>query len=101
MIYDIELNSAAHYPVAGIVELSPLIEQAGFGAGFDVLGDDAFPGFAAAFFAGGGDAFFAQPVRGGFEIAAGFHEGFFAIHDTHAGSFPQFSNHSCINLHRN
>src|SRR2546428_2608281 len=27
-----ELNSAAHYPVAGIVELSPLIEQAGFGA---------------------------------------------------------------------
>ena len=32
MIYDIELNSAAHYPVSGIVELSPLIEQAGFGA---------------------------------------------------------------------
>ena len=32
MIYDIELNSAAHYPVGGIVELSPLIEQAGFGA---------------------------------------------------------------------
>jgi alkanesulfonate monooxygenase SsuD/methylene tetrahydromethanopterin reductase-like flavin-dependent oxidoreductase (luciferase family) len=32
VIYDIELNSAAHYPVAGIVELSPLIEAAGFGA---------------------------------------------------------------------
>jgi alkanesulfonate monooxygenase SsuD/methylene tetrahydromethanopterin reductase-like flavin-dependent oxidoreductase (luciferase family) len=32
VIYDIELNSAAHYPVSGIVELSPLIEQAGFGA---------------------------------------------------------------------
>jgi alkanesulfonate monooxygenase SsuD/methylene tetrahydromethanopterin reductase-like flavin-dependent oxidoreductase (luciferase family) len=32
VVYDIELNSAAHYPVAGIVELSPLIEQAGFGA---------------------------------------------------------------------
>jgi len=32
MIYDIELNSAAHYPSAGIVELAPLIEQAGFGA---------------------------------------------------------------------
>jgi len=30
--YDIELNSAAHYPVREIVELSPLIEQAGFGA---------------------------------------------------------------------
>src|SRR5436853_3167632 len=32
MIYDIELNSAAHYPVGGIVDLSPLVEQAGFGA---------------------------------------------------------------------
>ena len=32
MIYDIELNFAAHYPASGIVELSPLIEQAGFGA---------------------------------------------------------------------
>src|SRR5207342_633714 len=32
VIYDIELNSAAHYPVAGIVEIAPLIEQAGFGA---------------------------------------------------------------------
>jgi alkanesulfonate monooxygenase SsuD/methylene tetrahydromethanopterin reductase-like flavin-dependent oxidoreductase (luciferase family) len=32
MIFDIELNSAAHYPVAGIVEIAPLIEQAGFGA---------------------------------------------------------------------
>ncbi len=32
MIYDIELNSAAHYPVREIVELSPVIEQAGFGA---------------------------------------------------------------------
>jgi alkanesulfonate monooxygenase SsuD/methylene tetrahydromethanopterin reductase-like flavin-dependent oxidoreductase (luciferase family) len=30
--YDIELNSVAHYPVKGIVDLSPLIEQAGFGA---------------------------------------------------------------------
>jgi len=30
--YDIELNSAAHYPAAGIVELAPLIEAAGFGA---------------------------------------------------------------------
>ena len=32
MIYDIELNSAAHYPVRDIVELSPQIEAAGFGA---------------------------------------------------------------------
>lgn len=32
MQYDIELNSAAHYPAKGIVDLSPEIEQAGFGA---------------------------------------------------------------------
>ncbi|MGH9644535.1 MAG: LLM class flavin-dependent oxidoreductase [Terriglobales bacterium] len=32
MLYDIELNSAAHYPVPGILDLSPLIEDAGFGA---------------------------------------------------------------------
>ena len=32
MHYDIELNSAAHYPVKGIVDLSPVIEQAGFDA---------------------------------------------------------------------
>lgn len=32
MFYDIELNSAAHYPVPGIVKLAPLIEDAGFGA---------------------------------------------------------------------
>ena len=32
MHYDIELNSAAHYPVKEIVDLSPAIEQAGFGA---------------------------------------------------------------------
>jgi alkanesulfonate monooxygenase SsuD/methylene tetrahydromethanopterin reductase-like flavin-dependent oxidoreductase (luciferase family) len=30
--FDIELNSAAHYPARGVVELSPLVEQAGFGA---------------------------------------------------------------------
>lgn len=32
MVYDIELNSAAHYPVKDIVELAPSIEDAGFGA---------------------------------------------------------------------
>jgi alkanesulfonate monooxygenase SsuD/methylene tetrahydromethanopterin reductase-like flavin-dependent oxidoreductase (luciferase family) len=30
--YDIELNSAAHYPVSGIVDLAPLVEDAGFDA---------------------------------------------------------------------
>lgn len=32
MNYDIELNSAAHYPVAGLLELAPAVEAAGFGA---------------------------------------------------------------------
>jgi alkanesulfonate monooxygenase SsuD/methylene tetrahydromethanopterin reductase-like flavin-dependent oxidoreductase (luciferase family) len=31
-IFDIELNSAAHYPARGVIELSPLVETAGFGA---------------------------------------------------------------------
>jgi len=32
MTYDIELNSAAHYPAAGVIDLAPLVEAAGFGA---------------------------------------------------------------------
>ncbi|MBI4464962.1 MAG: LLM class flavin-dependent oxidoreductase [Acidobacteria bacterium] len=32
MTYDIELNSGAYIPSAGIVELAPLMEEAGFGA---------------------------------------------------------------------
>src|SRR5499427_9354737 len=32
MIYDVEINSAAHYPAAGVVDLIVLAEQVGFGA---------------------------------------------------------------------
>jgi len=32
MIYDLELNSAAHYPPRGVVELGPAVEGAGFQA---------------------------------------------------------------------
>ena len=32
MFYDIELNSAAHYPAGGVIDLAPLVEAAGFGA---------------------------------------------------------------------
>lgn len=32
MIYDIEINSAAHYPAAGVVDLIELAEKVGFGA---------------------------------------------------------------------
>lgn len=32
MIYDIEINSAAHYPAAGVIDLVEIAETAGFGA---------------------------------------------------------------------
>ncbi|MBI2091028.1 MAG: LLM class flavin-dependent oxidoreductase [Deltaproteobacteria bacterium] len=32
MIYDIEINSAAHYPAAGVIDLVEIAEAAGFGA---------------------------------------------------------------------
>ncbi|MEE8076341.1 MAG: LLM class flavin-dependent oxidoreductase, partial [Candidatus Binatia bacterium] len=32
MIYDLEINSAAHYPAAGVVELVEMAEAVGFGA---------------------------------------------------------------------
>ena len=32
MIYDIELNSAAHYPADGVIPLVEMAEDAGFGA---------------------------------------------------------------------
>ncbi|TMA04395.1 MAG: LLM class flavin-dependent oxidoreductase, partial [Deltaproteobacteria bacterium] len=32
MIYDIEINSAAHYPAPGVIELVELAEKVGFGA---------------------------------------------------------------------
>jgi alkanesulfonate monooxygenase SsuD/methylene tetrahydromethanopterin reductase-like flavin-dependent oxidoreductase (luciferase family) len=32
MIYDIEINSAAHYPAGGVIELVELAEEVGFGA---------------------------------------------------------------------
>src|SRR5574341_435778 len=32
MIYDVEINSAAHYPAAGVIDLVELAEKVGFGA---------------------------------------------------------------------
>ena len=32
MIYDIEINSAAHYPAAGVIDLVEIAEGVGFGA---------------------------------------------------------------------
>jgi alkanesulfonate monooxygenase SsuD/methylene tetrahydromethanopterin reductase-like flavin-dependent oxidoreductase (luciferase family) len=32
MVYDIELNSVAHYPANVLLDLAPLVEDAGFAA---------------------------------------------------------------------
>ena len=73
-------------------------KQAALGARLDVLGDDAFLGIAAAFFASGGDAFFAQPIDSGFHFAVRFHESFFAIHQAGSSSFAEFGHHPCCNI---
>ena len=64
-------------------------EHADFVADMDVGADDAFLGFAAGFFRGGGGAFFAQDGFGGGEVALGFDEGFLAVHHACAGFFAE------------
>src|SRR5581483_10660492 len=48
-------------------------EDADFGAGLDVLGNNAVLGLAGGFFGGGGDAAFAEKIHGGIDAALGFH----------------------------
>lgn len=42
---------------------------------------------AAAFLAAEAQTFFAQPVNGGFHVAVGFGQGFFAVQHAGAGAF--------------
>ncbi len=58
-------------------------EEAGSGVGVEACGDDAFVGFAVGFGTGFGDAAFAEEFDGGFDVAVGLGEDFFAVH--HAG----------------
>jgi hypothetical protein len=66
-------------------------QDAGPGAGLDVLGDDAFLGCAGGFFGGGGLPFLAQEVHGGLDVALGFGQRFFAVHQARAGHFAQLA----------
>ena len=68
-----------------------LHQHADFGAGRDVLGDDAFVRRAIRFFRGGRDAFFAQIFHGGFDVAFGLDERLFAIHQARAGHFAELA----------
>lgn len=70
-------------------------QDADFGAGLDVLGNDAVFGFARCFLGGAGDAALAQKVHGAFDAALGFNERLFAIHQTGAGHFTELGHVCC------
>ena len=55
--------------------------------------DQAFRGDAAGLLGGLGEALLAQPVDGGFDVAAGFVERALAIHHARAGLFAQVLHH--------
>ena len=56
-----------------------------------MLGNDALLGFTGRFFRGGNTSAFAQNIHSGREIAFGFDQRFFAIHQACAGGFAQLA----------
>ena len=81
-----------------ILELLVLGDEIGLGIDLDhrallaVDGDadQAFGGGAAGLLGGGGEALGAQPVDGGFHVAAGLAERLLAVHHAGAGALAQF-----------
>ena len=63
---------------------------AGAAVGADGGVDHAILGLAVGFFAGFGDAFFAQDVFGGGKVAIGFGERGLAVHHAGVGFFTEF-----------
>ena len=63
---------------------------AGFAAGRNVLGNDAFAGIAQRFLRRAGRAGFAEVVHRFFHVALRFDEGLFTFHHAHAGHFTKF-----------
>jgi len=61
----------------------------------NVRGDGAFLSSAGSFFACAGDAFFAEKLLSGGEVAASFGESFFTIHHPRVGLFAEFFNKVC------
>ena len=65
-------------------------QQAGSGTRVDAGGDDAFLGSAVGHLAGLHDAALAEELDGGFDVAVGFGEDFFAVHHGGAGLIAEF-----------
>ena len=70
-------------------------EDADFAGEVDVGSNGAFLRFARGLLACAGDAFLAEKILGGGEIATGFGEGFFTIHHPRVGFFAEFFDESC------
>ena len=64
----------------------------------DVLGDNAFPGFASSFGNGGRRSSLAQNIPCGAQITLGFGQRLFAIHEAGAGHLAKFTDRSGINV---
>ena len=65
-------------------------QDAGSGVGVDAGGDDAFVGGAVGHCRGLGDAALAEQLDGGFDVAVGFGEDFFAVHHAGVGFVAEF-----------
>ena len=65
-------------------------QDAGSGVGVDAGGDDAFVGGAVGLGAGLDDAPLAEELDGGFDVAVGFGEDFFAVHHAGVGFVAEF-----------
>ena len=73
-------------------------KDAGLRIGANATGDGAFVGGASGFFGGAGGAFFSKNVDGRFQIAVGFRQGSFAVHDSRIGHCPKLGYGGCANF---
>jgi len=74
-------------------------QHADLAAGVDVGADHAFGGRAACLLGSGSQTLGAEVVDRLLVIAAGFGQGFFAVHQACAGCLSQFVNHCRCNAH--
>ncbi len=86
------------------LELVVAGDEVGFGIDFhqraralaDGDADKAFGGHAAGLLGGLGDAFLAQPIDGGFHVAAGLVQRLLAVHHARAGLVAQVLHHAAV-----
>ena len=67
-------------------------QNASPGSGLDILHNGPFLCLARRFFGGGNGALFAQVIDGGVDVAFGFRQCFFTVHQACAGHFAQLAN---------